>query len=133
MVEHSKKIFSYFISLTTSSWQIPRLIRSEYVISAMQWWSQLMRLNTAYLAHQNLFHRKLSIRPLCQKHRTSGKSTSWNDNKILCLFVLCQPNNLFFFFSLFYQASWSNCISVVCKIIIIIIMNYYTYFRILKN
>lgn len=67
-----KLYFHCFFSLITSSWQTPTVIRYESVTSATRCRSHPTRLNTANMAHQNLFHQKLSIRLLCQKLRTSG-------------------------------------------------------------
>lgn len=85
----AKNIFSYsLLSLITSSWQTPTVIRSESVTSAMQWCSHPTRLSIANMALQNLLRQKLSIRPLCQKHQTSGKAPL---EIRVCLFCLNPP------------------------------------------
>lgn len=97
LAEHAKLLFSHsFLSLITSSWQTPTVIRSESATSAMQWRSRLMRLNTANMAHRNLLHQKLSIRPLCQRQQTSGRVSLQFTTKIFVCFVL--NNRLFLLF-----------------------------------
>lgn len=86
-----KLLFSHsFLSLITSSWQTLIVIKSESVTLPTQLRSRQMKLNTANMAHRNLLHQKLSIRPLCPKQQTSGRVsfqflTSFSFAGLICL------------------------------------------------
>lgn len=96
--KNNKIYFSYsLLSLITSSLRTPTVIRSESVTSAMQWCSHPTRLSIANMAHQNLLRQKLSIRPLCQKHQTSGRAPLEIRVCLFCLNPLPFSNHLLCF------------------------------------